>query len=175
MANLIVNNDFEVNTSGWSGETNCTIAQSTLQANTGLACLAATATAAGDMQTSTLSSSVAVVEGRDYILTLACLAATVGRAVQVQINWQHGTTWLSVRNPQIFDVTTSFMSRVAFGRAPGTADHAYVGIHVVGCAAGEVHYLDTVDFHELIPGSFTSVGKPGPRVSNRTGRLQGGY
>lgn len=148
-ANLLDNGDFEVNASSWGGYLNSTIARSTLQANTGTASLAITATAAGDMSATGFNLpaySVPVVAGRDYVFTMAVRAGSVGRAIQAQINWLVGGTFLSASLVSSTDATTWSIQTVS-GTAPPTADGVTVVFYIAGCGTGEVHYLDTVNFY----------------------------
>ena len=154
--------DFEDGTTGgWAANSNCTIANSTAQANTGTHSLALTSVAAGSMLAQ-LSTFIPVIAGATYVLQAFARAATLVRNIQLNIAWFNGafgslgsTVPSAAQMPQ--DSATAFImgylsGPTAFGAglpaiAPAGAAFAEIQAGVANTAAGgEVHYLDTVYF-----------------------------
>src|SRR5215469_15545276 len=154
--------DFEDGTTGgWAANSNCTIANSTAQANTGTHSLALTSVAAGSMLAQ-LSSFIPVTPGATYVLQAFFRANTLVRNVQLRIAWFNAafgslgsTVPGAVALPQDSNSawTMGFISGPVAGGAglpaiaPANAVFAEIQAGVNNtAAAAEVHYLDTVYF-----------------------------
>lgn len=147
VTNLVTNPGFETDITGWTAESNCSIARSTAQASSGIASMAVTITAAGSggAITSTGTSGVPVTAGATYTATAKFRAATTGRTCTTYINWYDGAgAFISNTSGSVVDTTTGFSLASVTATAPATAAYASVATWAAGAAAGEVHYVDAV-------------------------------
>lgn len=146
----------ETDTSGWSAYSNCTIARSTAQVMNGVASLALTSVASGDMWAGPPGSgagtgSPVVVGGAAYLVVASFRAAVSARQVYVQVDWYNAGVYVSSSVGQKFADNASGWSQAALvAVAPATATNAEVLVRVVATgAAAEVHYIDQVGIMPL--------------------------
>lgn len=141
----------ETDTTGWGASTNATIARSTAQALDGVASLAVTSVAAGDMQAATVIPGVPVSPGRSYTATASYRAATAARSVQTQLFWYTAASVFLYSDlaTAAADATTGWTANSVVATAPATAGFARVITRVLAtAAAGEVHYVDRISLIE---------------------------
>jgi hypothetical protein len=144
--NLVPNPSFEVNTTGWSPNANCTIARSTAQAYTGTASLEMTATALGNMQAYHVNNRFPVTPGSTYTAQMRYRPNTTPRNVRVFIGWytSAGAFISSSVGPLASEVSGEWVLATGTAVAPSNAASGVVFSYVDAAAAGEVHYIDAV-------------------------------
>lgn len=139
------NSGLETDASGWVASTNCTVARSTAQALDGVASLAMTAVAAGDM-TALSSTAMRVREGVTYKVAASYRAATTARGLTANVLWFDAAgAYISTGNGALaVDATTGWATSTAAVTAPAGATYASVQPYIGAAAAGEVHYVDRI-------------------------------
>lgn len=154
--------DLEGGVGTWVAHNNCTVAQSAAQANNGTKSLALTSVAAGDMEAKAAvgTAGVPVVSGRQYTMIWSTRAATAGRGQLGRITWYDaaGAFISNDSSTAPANSTGGWTQGKVIRNAPAGA--AFAGPRVVIQAtggAGEVHYLDTISFHE----GTSTVWQPG--------------
>lgn len=143
--NLVPNGGFESGVTGWAGE-NATLAAVTTPVRSGTQAAQLTVTAAGDAHLKT-AQFFNVTPGATYTPSLYQRSATVGREGYLQINWwtvDYGYI-ATVTHGYVTTTTTGWTQQAGPGIvAPANATRCEVKASFVGCAAGEVHYVDDV-------------------------------
>lgn len=164
--NLLTANqsDFETNTVGWTATSNCTIARSLAQFKHGVASLAMTSSASGNMLARTGSgvSGSPITGGLPYYAVAAFRSAISARSCQVWM-YQYDSAGVYLGNDisgaTVADTTTGWT--YAFAEGTPAANCAYLQVEVRVIATGgasEVHYVDTIG---LFPGYFNLLTYPG--------------
>lgn len=157
--NLLTPNEASIETdaTAWFPNTNCAVARSTAAALDGLASLSVTSSAAGDMQARTTrfqAAGIPVIGGATYTATMAFLAATAGRTVQIQASCYDAAGVSTGQFPTFAsgaDVTTGWTLLSGSAVIPvGVAFIALKAIIVATAAASEVHYIDKIG---VFPGT----------------------
>lgn len=118
--------------------------------------LKAAATAAGDVEfvcgaSAPLTRGIPVTGGLDYALTVYSRAKTTLRTYAVDILWyDRNGVLISSAGESLYSNTTTGWTRslASSGTAPSTAHFAVPYIRVEGCALGEIHYFDAVQFEQ---------------------------
>lgn len=178
MANLLTAEDssFEGGTIGqWTdGIGTAALANSTAQAYSGTHSLSATTGASG---LNISSGNYPIQPGQLYSGTAHVYAVTTGIVLQYNVDWRTAAKAYISANQVTITTSVGAWSTISVpaGVAPSTAAFANVNFFSNVTTAGLVHYLDALSLDVYYPGFFASVGKPGPRVSNRSGGSQGGY
>ena len=158
--NLMVNPSFENNSStGWTNTTNCSIAPTTTVAyqnpgipSPGSHSLAVTATAAGNMTVT--SAAMSVEAALLYTASAYAYPGSTAREVYASIMVEGSTgNLLSERDgSQVREVAGEWVRPIAqidpTNPMPSNTSQVTVEVTWVGCAAGEIHYLDAVLFEE---------------------------
>ena len=100
--------------------------------------------------TSTGTSGVSVVVGREYCAVADFKAATTGRNCLVGVRWYNGAGALlsSTAGAVITDSTSGWTQATCFAVAPASAAYAAVYVEIIGAAAAEVHYADRIGIME---------------------------
>lgn len=100
--------------------------------------------------TSTGTSGVPVVVGREYVATADFKAATTVRSCLVGIRWYDGAgALLSSNSGEVkADTTSGFTQFTCFAVAPASAAFAAAYVEVIGAAGAEVHYVDRIGIME---------------------------
>lgn len=100
--------------------------------------------------TSTGTSGVPVVVGREYVAVADFKAATATRTCLVGIRWYDGAgAALSSSQGEVKANTTSaFTQYTCFAVAPASAAYAAAYVEVIGASAAEVHYVDRIGIME---------------------------
>lgn len=149
--NLLTANQssLETDASGWLNAGNASLARSTLQALNGSASLSVTAVAAGDVRIETTpqgTSATPVVAGQVYTVVASFRAGSVGRAVQpgVYFYTSTGAAIGAQFGATTADNTAGWTQASFTVQAPANAAYVSADLKVLGCAAGEVHYVDAV-------------------------------
>lgn len=151
--------DAALGVGGWTAWFNGSVARSTAQQAYGLASLAMTATAAGNVgiRTATGVSSYRVRPLQQYTAVANFRAATTARDTNagMQFNDITGTPIGSVvYGTNIADSTANFNTQAFYTVvAPANAWSVTIYLRVVAAAAGEVHYADKIG---LLVGSSTT-------------------
>jgi hypothetical protein len=177
--NLIANGSFETDLTGWQGLNrnlltandsslesttpawsvyNCSTTRVTTQSLTGTASMSLTSGAAGDMGTyvdsnRAVGGAQAVIPGQVYTAVASFRAATVGRAVRVEIRWFSGAAGnnfiASTIGTNSADNTAGWQQATVTGQAPANATYADLQLIVVGTGgSAEVHYIDAIGLFE---------------------------
>jgi hypothetical protein len=174
VGNLLTPNqaDIEIDASGWTAG-NATLARSTTQALDGASSLQITATAAATA-TITMNPALAIpaVAGNRYTAKANFRAATVGRTVQMQINfYTAGGAFISNNGGSgPADSTSGWVETVATFVAPATTGFVIVAPVVIGMGGvGEIHYMDRVSVVEL--GLPTTTVQPGGTPNGLTPQM----
>jgi hypothetical protein len=140
----------ETDTTGWTSLSNCSLTRSTAEFSNGVASLALTATAAGDMTATTTSATAfAVTPSAKFSATAEFRAGSVARSCSVGILWRNsaGTTLSTVFGTAKNNSASAWTECNVSGTAPATAATAMVVIKVASAGSGEVHYVDKIGFH----------------------------
>ena len=100
--------------------------------------------------TTTGSSGVPVVAGREYLITAEFRTAVTARTCAVGVQWfdSGGSIIRSVISPSVTDSTTAWTQAHLEAVAPTGAAFAAVFVQIYGCAAAEVHYIDKIGLLE---------------------------
>lgn len=162
--NLIPNNKFDVNTTGWTGA-NATLTRDTSQfVESGLpgdvASLRATATASATSvraYTPAGVSGISVAGGRDYFVGGYVRANGTGRLIMIIVSWYdlEGTLVSTSNTPSV--VSGPFWSEIGDYdvpfTAPPSARYAQVEMFVdaTGVVAGNIFNFDFVSFYPFSP------------------------
>jgi hypothetical protein len=159
-ANQASGTDTLSNTTGFTAQTNCTLASSTAQALQGSRSLAVTATAAA--WTMTLSSQVPVDPGERYTASVASRAATAAAQCRVDIAfYTPGGSWLAtVSGAQVSNTTAGWTTVTATGVAPAGAGLAQVAYNFEAASVGHVHYTDCWGLWRGTGGQWALPGQP---------------
>ena len=140
----------ETDTTGWTSLSNCSLTRSTAQYLSGIATLALTASAAGDMTATTTSATAfTVAPATKFSATAQFKANTTARSTSVGILWRDstGTTISTVFGTAENDSASVWNECNVTATAPATAATAMVVIKVAAAGSGEVHYIDKIAFH----------------------------
>lgn len=164
--------DVETDATGWAVSSNCTLAQSSAQAYTGVYSLAMTCQAASvgsmDAITSTgTSPGYPVVPGTTYAIAGQARANTTGRTVTIQCDFYNGTAYLSTLSVSAVDTNAGWTLISGNIVAPATASKCDFNVMVTSPGTGEVHYIDHLS---LIAGA-AGGGGGGGGVTTITGNL----
>lgn len=141
--NLIKNPSFEVNTSGWSATARCTIARSTTQvAGTGVASLAATATASGGLSVNTVDFPASA--GRDYVFQFVVKTPGGSRKAVASIEFRNSANAVLLRVDKSTTTTQTgaWRTQNVLATAPVGTTRAICYAGVTTSTAGEVVYFD---------------------------------
>lgn len=100
--------------------------------------------------TSTGTSGVPVVVGREYAVTADFRAATTARNVVLGVRWYDGagaalSSWVVATG---VDSTSTWTQLAGTATAPASAAFAAVYVEVIGAAAAESHYVDRIGIME---------------------------
>jgi hypothetical protein len=181
--NMMHNADFEIDTLHWAASTNGNIGRTTADHHQGTAAGTLTAIAAGGAQVATSAfvnaGEVPVVPGLPYSVSAYLKAPTTVRTANIQIQWRDNSqNILGLTNGSNITESLSAWTRAIWtDTAPANAAWARVVILVNGCAAGEVHYFDSIQFEQsAAPTAFDDphVGRLGTSViQNRSGIVAG--
>lgn len=146
LGNLLTANQssLETDETGWIPVINCAVARSTAQAAHGVASLAVTAAAGGDVYASTPHAGIPVTEGETYTALISSRAATTPRSVVLALNWWDAdSVFLSTSfSAATVNATGGFTQSSVTAAAPAGAAFVSVVPVISGLALGEVHYLD---------------------------------
>lgn len=147
-ANLVTGTFEDGTVEGWAGTgNNCTVANTTAQAQGGTRSLQVTSTASGAFQP--FSATVVVTAGVDYVASGWFRTAVTVRAISIRIAWfsdAAGTVGVSplASSSLIADSTSAWTRAEVAAKAPPTAIRARITAIYGNSAASEVHYIDTV-------------------------------
>jgi hypothetical protein len=151
IANLLTANQasLETDTTGWTGNINCTISRTTAVALVGVASLQMSSTAAGTMTaiTPTGASGVAVSPDAVYTASASFRTAVTSRSCDVRISWYTSAgAFISTDSATpITDATGSWTQCVVSAVSPSNAAFAAIDVRVLSTGAGsEVHYVDDI-------------------------------
>jgi hypothetical protein len=151
----------ETDTTGWVSLSNCSLTRNTVQYLSGIASLALTATAAGDMTATTTSATAfTVTPATKFSATAQFKANTTARSTSIGILWRNssGTTLSTVFGTAENDSSSAWNECTVSGTAPATAATAMVVIKVASAGSGEVHYIDKIAFHAGESPTWTRGG-----------------
>lgn len=140
-----------VEATGWSSNVNCTTARSIVQAYVGSASVSLTANVAGDMSAYLGPvPGIAVIAGQVYTAVASFRAAVTSRPVRIRGSFRDagGNVLSGITAPSFADNPAGWTQAVTTFQAPVGATHLLLVLEVVGCAAGEVHYVDAVGLFE---------------------------
>lgn len=150
--NMIGNPSFDTNASGWAGN-NCAVARVTTPVQSGAGALSLTSSAAGQIyaiNTAHYSGTPALAAGGlAYTLSAYVRSAAVSRNASVGIEWYDSAgTYISTSTGSAVASSTSAWTRVSVtATAPVNAYRYALDVYFAGtAAAGEVHYVDSVQF-----------------------------
>lgn len=155
--------DFDGTAGSWVSNQNATVTQTTAEAHTGVGALSIVATAASNASARHVggagTNGIPVTEGETFVAEAWFRAATVGRSCQVGVNWYTaGAALISTTFGTAVADTTSGWKRALFaGVAPATAEFAVVICQVVSPGAGEVHYVDDVEFQAAVAPQYNAA------------------
>lgn len=162
--NLLTNTSFELNATGWSGNTNCLVTRSTTVFSSGTASLRIESLAAGDMNAITGPSFRAEVTAQKvYTVQFKVRAGATSRGVRGILSWftTAGAPLTTVTGTTVVSNTATWTTISVTGIAPVSAAFCGLLVEVLGTgAASEYHYVDEVLFEQtdtLLPyfdGSF---------------------
>ncbi|MGD1052671.1 MAG: PKD domain-containing protein, partial [Candidatus Dormibacteria bacterium] len=143
-ANMLNSADasFESGLGTWtSGSSTTSISQSSAAAEVGSYSMAMTAQSAGNLSATT--GCYPVVPGQQYTAVISAMAATTGRSVYVQINWDDiNRDYFSNSGTGFTDTTGAWTQGAVTLTAPAGAAYANIQFNVWSAASGEVHYAD---------------------------------
>jgi hypothetical protein len=141
---------FEGGTTGdWTAALNCTIANSTAQAQDGTHSLAMTATAAGNMMVALphAVSGISVIPGTTYTFRCGFFPAAQVRSVVAYIQWYNAAgTNINQSQASATEVAGQWVSVNATGVAPAGAVTVDLQAMVSSAAINGVHYIDLIEF-----------------------------
>ena len=140
----------ETDTTGWDIVSNCSIASSATQSSSGSKSLRMTATAAGNMVSSTtVGTAFTVTPSRNFSATAVFRAGTTGRLSQVGIRYldSTGATISTTYGTGITSTTSAFTESTVTVLAPVTAATAQVFIQITSAGVSEIHYVDKIGLH----------------------------
>ncbi len=158
--NVLSNNvaSIETDATGWTAETNCSIARNTSQYTVGVASLAMTATSSGEMIVRTTATYTAQ-PNTSYAAICSVKAATAARTTKVGLRFinSSGTTISTSYGTAAVDATTGWTNFSVTATSPALTASVRVVVSVANNGSGEVHYLDKISLH---PGTTAtwSVG-----------------
>lgn len=159
--NLLSTNvaSIETDASGWTGDTNITLARVTSQYAVGVASLQMTATASGEMIAAT-TSAYSVQANNGYAVICSVKAAATARSTKVGIRWINsgGSTISTSYGTAGNDSTSAWTEFSVTATAPATAVTAKVVVSVSGNSSSEIHYLDKISFHPGTTATWTVGG-----------------
>ena len=149
----------ETDASGWTGDTNITLARVTSQYAVGVASLQMTATASGEMIAAT-TSAYSVQANNGYAVICSVKAAATARSTKVGIRWINsgGSTISTSYGTAGNDSTSAWTEFSVTATAPATAVTAKVVVSVSGNSSSEIHYLDKISFHPGTTATWTVGG-----------------
>jgi hypothetical protein len=136
----------ETDTTGWTADTNTTIARDTAQFLDGMASLRLRSTAAGDISAYTsMPFFTGIIPGERWT-AIASFRPSVARTVRLLIHWYTvGESFLSSVTVDQALSAGVWQQVVASGDAPATAAKAQVYARVLSTAAGnEDHWMDNI-------------------------------
>lgn len=136
-----LNNDFEVDLSGWTS--NGTATRVTTPVASGVGALRTVSVAAGT--TSVTTSNVKVVKGHNYSVSVKTRAATTGRPTRLVLNWRDkgNLNVGTVSGSLTTNTTTGWTTHTITGVAPVDAVNLFVTIQFTSVAgSGETFYVD---------------------------------
>lgn len=141
----------ETDTTGWGVDSNCSIARSTSFARHGIASLRMTATAPGNMSASTPGalSGFAVAPGQLWTASACFRPGSTPRGVRMSVSYftAAGAYITTHTNSQIPEQLGKFEARsVITVTIPATAAFANIQVVVDAAGAGEIHYVDMIQF-----------------------------
>jgi hypothetical protein len=130
-------------TGDWAANTNCTIANSTAQAQQGTHSLAITSVAAGAMFA---LMNTPVQGGFTYQASAYFRPATTARTVAISMEWFDAfNNNLGISQTTYSEVAGNWVWAISVGTAPPTATSVSLLLYVSGTgAAGETHYADNI-------------------------------
>ena len=140
----------ETDTTGWDIVSNCSIASSATQSSSGSKSLRMTATAAGNMVSSTtVGTAFTVTPSRNFSATAVFRAGTTGRLSQVGIRYldSTGATISTTYGTGITSTSSAFTEATVTVLAPVTAATAQVFIQITSAGISEIHYVDKIGLH----------------------------
>lgn len=157
--NLVTNPSFETNTTGALAVAECTIARTNTTAYVGSYSLAATSTAAANVQvgfSGSGTSGITITAGTQYSLSFYVSSAAVQRQVFARILWYDaaGALLSFVDGTSASTQVGTFTRRTVTATAPANAVYTQVRAFCSSVSSvGEVHYFDAV---QLEVGSTAS-------------------
>jgi hypothetical protein len=162
-ANYLTSNEstFEGGIGGWTALTNCTIAQTALQAHSGTKSLKMTSIAAASMTAQ--SGFYAATPGQTWYSTAWLLAAVTSHVVRAQTVFYDASFTLIGGGGSGAATDTSWVQAVgtSFVAPAGTAWVAAWATILSPSAGGEIHYVDDVQLLGPAPASLTIGDGPG--------------
>lgn len=147
---VLANPDFETNTTGWSGS-NAALARVTTPVHSGSGACRITAAAAGSawavMPTGT--SAHPVLPNKAMVIGAWFRAAATSRTCNVKVEWYTaaGALITNVLVGTAADNTSGWTRVRGEVTTPATAAFGRLQLEVAGAAAGEIHYVDDIEFH----------------------------
>ena len=165
---------FEVSGTEWIANVSCTVAPSTARAWTGRTSVAVTATATGNMSvvsgpSLTKGTNPAAVPGTTYTFSIHSLAATVGRTVQVTLQFYDGSgaqLGSTATATQTDNTATWIQSSVTATAPAGTVWARCIVLFLGTSGGGETHYFDGC---MLASGSNVTYQLPGTTTLTAAG------
>lgn len=144
----LTNPGFEVNTTGWAGGTNTTIARVTTPVRTGAGSLRVTrttSTGTASASTPTGTSGFPVVAGHTYTASLYSRAAATSRTVLVELRFYDAAgSLIGAQGSGIANSTSAWTQTSQTFTAPVGSKYAGVSAQVLSAATSEIHYIDDV-------------------------------
>lgn len=134
------NTDFETDVAGWGG--NGTRARVTTPVASGTGSMRITTTVAGLMSANT--TTIRVIPGHVYSVSIKTRAATTARSARVSIDWRTktGGTAGTTTGALTANTTTGWTTHTVSGTPPTDAVYAFVTVTVQSTIVGEQHYVD---------------------------------
>lgn len=149
--NLVVNPNFDLNLTGWSAVTNCTLSQSTAWTQYGSKSMAVAPAGTGVMQVNVVGQTP-VVGGGQYTFSVFGRAAVNPVQINVQITWldavgaQLSTSSTAAAGP--YATSTSTARAVLSATAPTLATSCTIQLTTSTVNGGDVLYLDACLFEQ---------------------------
>lgn len=178
---------FDVNATGWSGVTNCSVARVTTPVKAGAGALAVTVTGSGAWAAGTPTgvSGVVAIPGAQYQVTYWARTAATARNVRMNVRFYDAagaliTTWHSGDQGDTtgFTDSTTYATRTSYATAPPNAAFYALRFSGTAGAASEIHYLDEIAI-EIAPGYCADANYLGASFNESTntsaGTLPNGY
>lgn len=162
--NLASNPNFEVNTTGWTGSGNTTLARSTAQFERGTASASLTAIANGNVSITGPSGTLGspVTPGLAYTLSFYMRPASISGFTS-QIDWYTSAgTFISTSSTSTGPISAGVWTRVSTNGqiAPATAAYATLTATITSVAISSVNYIDSIQFEQASsPSTYTDYGQ----------------